>query len=86
LRQCGQSCGNPNTQTCCGKQVLIDKDDIANGLMKCCGGKAVNVQSDVDNCGSCGCECVTRGEQECTCRNGECDCGPGTLGCRFFQP
>jgi uncharacterized membrane protein YphA (DoxX/SURF4 family)/thiol-disulfide isomerase/thioredoxin len=41
LRQCGQSCGNPNTQTCCGKQVLIDKDDIENGTLKCCDGEAV---------------------------------------------
>lgn len=41
LRQCGQSCGNPNTQTCCGKRVLIDKDDIENGTLKCCDGEAV---------------------------------------------
>jgi hypothetical protein len=41
LRQCGETCGNPNTQTCCGKKVVIDKDDIENGTLKCCDGKAV---------------------------------------------
>jgi uncharacterized membrane protein YphA (DoxX/SURF4 family)/thiol-disulfide isomerase/thioredoxin len=41
LRQCGQMCGNPNTQTCCGKNVLIDKEDIENGVLKCCDGEAV---------------------------------------------
>jgi uncharacterized membrane protein YphA (DoxX/SURF4 family) len=41
LRQCGQMCGNPNTQTCCGKNVLIDKEDIENGRLKCCDGEAV---------------------------------------------
>lgn len=84
LRQCGRTCGNPNTQTCCGKKVLIDKEDIANGLIKCCGGNAVEVHSDVDNCGSCGCRCV--GRQECTCQNGQCLC-PGPLdGSCFFSP
>lgn len=84
LRQCGTACGNPNTQTCCGKRTLIDKDDIANGVMRCCGGNAVAVQSDVDNCGACGCRCV--GRQDCTCQNGQCHC-PGPLdGSCFFSP
>lgn len=84
LRQCGRSCGNPNTQTCCGQRTLIDKEDIANGSMKCCGGNAVEIQSDVENCGSCGCRCV--GRQECTCQNGNCLC-PGPLdGSCFFAP
>jgi thiol-disulfide isomerase/thioredoxin len=87
LRQCGRTCGNPNSQTCCGKKVVIDKEDIANGRMKCCGGEAVNIQSDVENCGYCGCECVDiRGEHECTCQNGDCVCGPNPGSCRFFQP
>ena len=84
LRQCGQRCGNPRTQTCCGKRDLIDKDDIANGFVGCCGGRAMDVSSDVENCGSCGCRCV--GRQECTCQNGECFC-PGPLdGSCFFSP
>ena len=85
LRRCGRRCGNPNTQVCCGHRDVIDKDDIANGFMKCCNGKAMNIQSDVENCGSCGCRCV--GRQECTCENGKCVCGPNPLdgGC-FFSP
>lgn len=85
LRRCGRRCGNPNSQVCCGHRDVIDKDDIANGFMKCCNGRAVNIQSDVENCGSCGCRCV--GRQECTCQNGKCVCGPNPLdgGC-FFSP
>lgn len=85
LRQCGGTCGNPNTQTCCGHRDVIDRDDIDNGLMACCSGQAVNIQSNVEACGSCGCRCV--GRQECTCQNGDCICGPGPLdgGC-FFAP
>jgi thiol-disulfide isomerase/thioredoxin len=41
LRQCGGTCGNPNTQICCGKQTLIDKEDVENGVLKCCDGEAV---------------------------------------------
>jgi uncharacterized membrane protein YphA (DoxX/SURF4 family)/thiol-disulfide isomerase/thioredoxin len=84
LRQCGRTCGNPNTQVCCGHRDVIDKEDIENGFVKCCGGRAMDVQSDVENCGSCGCRCV--GRQECTCQNGECFC-PGPLdGSCFFPP
>lgn len=85
LRQCGTTCGNPNTQICCGHRVVIDRDDIDNGLVKCCGGQAIEVRSDVNNCGSCGCRCV--GRQECTCENGKCVCGPNPLdGSCFFSP
>jgi uncharacterized membrane protein YphA (DoxX/SURF4 family)/thiol-disulfide isomerase/thioredoxin len=85
LRQCGRTCGNPNTQICCGHRDVIDRDDIDNGSMRCCNGHAVEVQSDVENCGSCGCRCV--GRQECTCQNGNCVCGPGPLdGSCFFSP
>ncbi len=84
LRQCGRTCGNPNTQVCCGHQTVIDKEDIANDRVKCCRGNVVDIQSDVKNCGSCGCEC--EGRQECTCQNGECFC-PGPLdGSCFFSP
>ncbi len=84
LRQCGRTCGNPRTQTCCGQRDLIEKDDIANGFVKCCGRRAVQVSSDVENCGSCGCNCV--GRDDCTCVNGKCHC-PGPLdGSCFFSP
>ena len=89
LRQCGRTCGNPNTQVCCGHRDVIDKDDIANGFVKCCNGRATDITS-TKNCGSCGCECVnSRGpDDECSCRDGVCVGGPNPLacGCRFFQP
>lgn len=85
LRQCGSVCGNPRTQICCGHRDVIDRDDIDNGVMSCCGGHAINTQSDVENCGACGCRCV--GRQECTCQNGTCVCGPNPLdGSCFFAP
>ncbi len=85
LRRCGRRCGNPRTQICCGHRDVIDRDDIDNGFVRCCSGHAIEVHSDVDNCGSCGCRCV--GRSECECVNGKCVCGPNPLdGSCFFSP
>jgi hypothetical protein len=80
---CGPTCC-PAGRSCCGS------DCCAPGLT-CCGGVCVDLQTDEQNCGSCGSPCFpgqvcVSGTTQCTtyqplCQSGRCVCPPGYSEC-----
>ena len=59
-RRCGNKCGDPATQRCCGGK-LYDKASLPPGEWKCCGPasrrRLINVAESEKDCGRCGHSC-----------------------------
>ena len=60
LRQCGNSCGDPRTQRCCGDR-LYETSELGPGDWRCCGPeddrRLVNVREHERHCGGCNQPC-----------------------------
>jgi hypothetical protein len=81
-KRCGNECGDPHTQRCCGGR-LYRKDTYPAADWTCCGPETnrrlINTGADVHNCGACGKRC-REGE---LCSGGRCvsKCPPGRRRC-----
>jgi uncharacterized membrane protein YphA (DoxX/SURF4 family)/peroxiredoxin len=77
-RRCGNRCGDPLTQRCCGGK-LYDKDALGPGEWRCCNHRLVNTQESENHCG----ECDHRCGQNQFCYQGRCrtSCPAGMARC-----